>query len=276
MIEQIWLSIDFDFFSPEAPEWDWGHLATSNEELVWTLRAKNLKAMGLDPVLATYSNNPSFDTFWDILNKNGYDFSRVKKFGISDCHSEAMKFYGVDWTGRSKPGRTLLNIDAHHDLGYGIHDLSAVDSGNWHIALHKHRPKLISKILYPTWEKQESAFPMEITALHVMDHLDKSRVSAAKWSEEEIQKTAGKVDGVFICRSSLFVPPWKDYQFIDFVSEAGMITGMKPTLYGIIDPMIARPFDMRKVEEDIDMEKCVAEPQVERESNERHTGDSNN
>lgn len=185
------LSIDWDYFFPNAALYDWG----VNEELpicyekIWATRCFDKNLLSKKLMLDEYK--PSIPRkFWNIVTNK-------PKIFVADSHAFIWHIL--------KQGSTVWNLDAHHDCEYsGIVD--EVHCGNW--ALTGILSKLIAEyhVIYPKWRERT---PEKKPSSEVVDF---------SYSLPEPRE----YDAIFICRSSCWTPPWADYKFRKFVLSAGM------------------------------------------------------
>lgn len=217
------LSIDWDYFVEEDPMLDFGH----REEMIflnemWSFRSTRhrlsengkivLEARDLSQMLP-FRGDESLLSCLPCL-RGDY------RIGVAESHSAILKFLD----GRTE--LSIVNIDAHHDLGYGDHsdyhfEMHETDCGNWGQFLVTSGRVAAWFQLYPKWRRK---FP-ELTA---------KKGTAIEWAKE---KLGGRfrvstaipstvihwrfVDLVFICRSGCWVPPNYDERFNHFCARLG-------------------------------------------------------
>jgi hypothetical protein len=213
----VWLSVDWDYFTREDPKWDWGHQEDPLfYELIWKIRQHQFERQGLDIVAETCPDRhakPRPAIFWEALKTLGFDLSCVDFVGISNSHSNAYQTFRE----RSAKSVKLYNFDAHHDLGYKGEELDGdagfgrVNAENWLGMLYLLKPSLRAEIVYPAWKglvewKQAAFHPMmkRFARPRVFDVLPVSR---------------RYVEVIHICKSSAWTPPWHDGAFQAFVGD---------------------------------------------------------
>lgn len=184
------LTVDFDFFVPEKPEWDMGHQESLIFlKMLWTSR------IGLMDKMKTDGNESGF---WQ-------QFAGVKFTGptwVSDSHAYAHSLLkGVN--------RVVL-FDAHHDCWEG--DSLGVDKSERRIMCHNWLREWLMggknrKVTWvkPDWQKA-CTLPKDM----------KGRVKVVTYSKGMDLGLEGSV-GLHICRSGCWVPPWLDKAFLAFV-----------------------------------------------------------
>jgi hypothetical protein len=224
----VWLSVDYDYFVPEDPLWDWGHKENDLFRfLLWPIRLSGLLAAGVDPreYAAAHKVAPKPHSFWSTLEMLGYKLSRRTNICVADSHSYAANFF---LTVNQYNPVTLLHFDAHHDLGYrGKAVIDNLEQGrvacdDWHLALLHHCPNVIrSRTVYPEWRGvDEWVQSFEDTNWRKAIGPILQRVSAFAWEPSKLwQDEEVHVDNVFICRSSAWVPPYLDEDFVRFVRD---------------------------------------------------------
>jgi hypothetical protein len=177
------LSVDWDYFVPERPEYDLSHSESPIFlDMVWRSRSGLL-----DHIKTTGTE----EGFWDRL---GGSMDGVGPTYVSDSHMYAYRLLlsGVDH---------VILVDAHHDCwkeGRKDH----VYCHNWlrvWLAGGKHRRVTW---IQPEWSKGIFEVPKDLRKLVA--------------TESEIK---GKIDMVHVCRSGCWTPPWLDKQFIQFVDS---------------------------------------------------------
>jgi hypothetical protein len=189
------LTVDFDFFVPEKPEWDFGHQESLLFlKMLWTSR------MGMLDKMRTDGNEHGF---WQ-------QFAGVKFTGptwVSDSHSYAYSLLkGVS--------RVVL-FDAHHDCWEG--DSLGVDKSERRIMCHNWLREWLmgGKNRKVTWVKP--AWQDACTLPKDM----KGKVKVITYSKGMELGLEGSV-AAHICRSGCWVPPWLDKAFLAFVD--GFVT----------------------------------------------------
>ena len=244
-MSKVWLSVDFDYFSRELMEWDWGHSEeTPYTDLLWYSRSECLEGTSLEHA------NPHPEVFWSKLVELGFDFSECEVFAVADSHKWAAKTFL-----ELPKANHIINFDAHHDMGYQPwEDLKAMwldkkkaDCSNWLALLLNEVKRLRATVVYPQWKGEQ-----EITNgsnYWEEGHL-KERFDFMVYREEQVSYLAeeGKVAGVFISKSSSWTPPWHDEAFNHFVYEGATVAGLDVQVPFELEerchPLEARRFDM--------------------------------
>lgn len=209
------LSVDWDYFLPFCTDrkYDWGHGEGDPifYELIWHARAMPIPVRML-PANVTYENpvdavrvDPDRTSrFWNTVLAAGYP----RKVSIQDSHGKIPEFL-KQWDKVN-----LINFDAHHDAGYN--QVRVQDCSNWAHFLRKQGKLHDYTLVYPKWRKQEPES-------HIPKHVD--RVIYGDWPNGKI-----KAVGVFACRSSCWMPPWCDPEWMTFretLIYRGPITGVE-------------------------------------------------
>lgn len=240
MRRTCWLSVDFDYFVRSLGSWDWGHRESPffQSGFIWQTRVAPFIMQGvdlreeMDP--ETYAE-PKPSQFWDDLQDLNYNLDIAPVFAVGDSHAGAAPFF--DEVARritGEPADVLINFDAHHDLGYcewaRINEMlkeGVCTCDMWLCALMKWWPQLESRIVFPDWMKEEYIIEKQLKSLEALPRDVTSRVDMDFFSddEEEINPVvieSGEqldVQAVFVCRSSAWVPPWLDEDFVQFVRD---------------------------------------------------------
>ena len=222
------LSVDFDFFfptpEPEEPNaiflFDWGHSEDRAifYNAIWPPRAAAFLREGLE--LPGTSGEEA--NFWDR-----FTFSDNATLYSAESHSCIVPHLpGTEFV------LNVLNYDAHHDAGYNRGKFKRghrLTCDNW--AAHLAADGVNVKTIYPAWKPhafQEEPSP-RVTIERCID--DGAAVKAV-------------IDAVFVCRSGVWVPPWLDGDFCDFMARCPVQRRR------IVGPFISngkRPWDMAEV-----------------------------
>lgn len=195
---RIGLSIDFDFWARELPEWDLGHSENSvimNSPIVWISRYLHID-LQKECDIGTYADFEPNDVI-NRLDEKGIRIIKNTTLGIADSHKFAYNYFN-----RMKDNLDLIiNLDAHHD-SWSIPDkwvAQDVDCGNWVTALG-----IENMWVYPTW-KDPQTMPEPISVKH-------------RYAWKDFNFTDNNiVMAIFLCRSSAWVPPHLDNDFGDLV-----------------------------------------------------------
>lgn len=184
----IGLSIDLDFFSRELPEWDFGHSENFSLTLNNTLWAPRYAFYDLlEEAHIRHADIHPFE-FFERLIVLGFGFSDQTRIGASWTHKDAFAFF------HSMDIDRVVNVDAHHDCGYG--DIETLNCGNWAYYLNKEKSMRIQWVR-PKWQKNsgEPDCPKEELFFH------------------QVGMAAGEVAGIFISQSPAWVPPHNDVHY---------------------------------------------------------------
>lgn len=213
------LTIDWDFFVPEKPEWDFGHHENGVFlDMAWKTRIHLRNEMR--------TNCVELD-FWNMLRER-VEIPRDAPVYVSDSHSLA---YIV--ARKHKCDRVFL-VDAHHDCWRLTKDAKQVGADNWMTALFREPSSPLWCPMEAIWLRPEwSMFRMKSAYL---DRLERRRVRAVRWRDDW---GAVRADVIHICRSGCWTPPWLDHLFIRFVRLYG-VTRLNIMQHGTWNPMRAR------------------------------------
>jgi hypothetical protein len=270
---RAFVSVDWDYFVRSLYAWDWGHQESAffMSGAMWEIRMSGLLVNGLDlrdEMDPAKWANPKPGSFWNILSQLGYDFSAldvvaeergISTFVVADSHAVAGPTFKTiaDELG---PPDVLVNLDAHHDMGYGdkaaVRKMVAkgqVTCDMWLQSLALMYPEMKIRVVYPNWRFEEFPVSDEWDALKKVlpsGVLKRTKVGAFIDEDEAVSSIVKpakkiKVEALFICRSSAWTPPWLDSQFIDFVDGIQDHTGVSPFEYvsertGHIHPLEVR------------------------------------
>ena len=234
------LSIDFDFWVKlEAAELlDWGHreaLFFINQ--VWGIRAASALANGEDlrQIYTLPTDEVAPECLMRELKRKKLGFKKTKG-AIAESH---MCING--WLDGLRDLH-VINIDAHHDLGYS--GRSELDCSNW--LLHLIEAGHVRKVtqIYPKWRLNSDEWSDEMS-----DRVAGLDVDYARYYGLENLPTGLPIDKVFVCRSGAWSPPWLDEHFISVV---GAVFGYcsRVVLIGkdVSNPIEPRMFDWKAVE----------------------------
>jgi hypothetical protein len=280
---RAFLSIDWDFFVRSLYAWDWGHQESPffMSGAMWEIRMSGLLVSGLDirdEMDPGKWANPKPWAFWNILKQLGYDFSVIdavgedlgtENFVVADSHAVAgPTFRGV--AEELGPPDVLINIDAHHDMGYGdkasVNRMVAggqVSCDMWLRSLASMYSEMKVNVVYPNWRFEEFPISDERDALKKVlppQVLKRTKIGAFVDDNGSVSKIVNpakkiEVEALFICRSSAWTPPWLDSQFIEFVESIDEHTGSQPLEYVSEHTGNVRPLQIR---EDFSLERAQA------------------
>lgn len=214
------LSIDFDFWAEhDVLSCDFGHRESPFFiETMWSCRAAYMFMRDArwkpSSMVRVSRNEPAPRDFRDYLSEQcSVRFNADGELSIAESHASI-----VPWLDTHFANDTLqiINVDAHCDWGYSGSSGDAVDCGEWVRTLVE--DCRIARIVqqYPSW--------------NTLDWSDVFERRRDVWSERgiDIEVSHGlnggwldgggiDVDGVFICRSGAWVPPWLDGHFEQLV-----------------------------------------------------------
>lgn len=238
------LSVDFDFLIPHGMYdqavklgdgstahgmfvYDWQMSETRAPEFehaLWITRASGFQRMGLD-IQALTKPTPGVVEFAGELS--------------ALCNGECIPAWRGDshgWAGivardfsKSFGPLTVVNFDAHHDLGYqdqkGIlkrydrNENKPVHCDDWAL-IGLHEGWIENYILvYPDWLGL-SEWEGSMAQAHFRNY---KRVEVTTWNDFKSSAELQEVEAAYFCRSSSWVPPWLDPEFQSFCDEWGYV-----------------------------------------------------
>lgn len=196
------LSVDFDHFLPDWSSFDWGQSELDPRlfgEHVWAMRACNRGPDG--PAHETIVPRGHIG-FWDRV----LDDIPPVKLVVVDSHSVMNDILADLKRNRATPVE-VVNVDAHHDMGYGVKDDSPnpPDCANW--AWYGLTRKQISKytVVYPRWRQS------------CPEGFARSRPHRARASSTTLLPEKQYYGMVVVCRSSAWTPTWCDQEWMKFI-----------------------------------------------------------
>jgi hypothetical protein len=229
----ILLSVDFDFFVRELDAWHFDHGEHDLYRLyAWTFRERAFRMDGIDLRAETSLRyaEPHPAHFFGALERLGFDFSDLGAV-VADSHRYAYNLFKVATT---EPSRTrLVNFDAHHDLFYSAEKLRAsvatdmASCENWHMLTLLNHAGLRSLNVYPGWlglrewdRSLGKLFRGKTEAMRSLAaHLHRW-TGPCVWGDPRIAAAAGRVEKLFIAKSSAWTPTWHDAAFASFCRGA--------------------------------------------------------
>jgi hypothetical protein len=228
------LSIDWDFFLPLPGHadplflmYDWGtgeHMPEPLQQVLWHTRAADFQRRQL-PLPAV----DGWQAFW-----RSFVFADAAEGMVADSHARIVPMLQNGPTGWRPDGRRewvrgwpyaeIVSYDAHHDCGYAhgkaqaaylsrrlLHCTIDPDCSQW--AAWAQLRGMSVHVVYPRWRsaKNNTDGPRGAAVQPASIVYDTGR--SMRFGSEL------PFDGVFICRSSSWVPPWCDDAFTAFVAE---------------------------------------------------------
>lgn len=242
----ILLSIDADFFSFEDFMWDWAHKEGMHPEVLWAIRLISTAMSGVDLVHETRLEKADFHPLKTlaVLREAGWQFSEHCQVTVSDSHMYAFPAF------KSLAHARIVNIDAHHDLGYASKQIiqkrlkfGQLQCEDWLWFLLRAHVHMDAVTLYPNW-KPGGDWPERP---HWKGTSIEGRAQYRMFSMEALRELAGRVMHIHIARSQAWLPPWHDWIVPAMVSE--MVSELSPArvaVYGDVDPLEPRDFDVER------------------------------
>jgi len=219
------LSVDWDYFFPNAAHYDWGHkeepiffetlwpIRWSNYNMRTDLRGqKGHQARSHFIVSADRLNN-----FWHKLFGPGR-IDPPEYLVITESHKD---LYEVVTSLKFKKSDVvkIWNYDAHHDMGYGASAQPMVPAcDNWAKLLLDEWKISGYRLIYPEWRRHEpeDKFPSGATYRLVYPEFGQ-RVMDYYSDEQQVMPMPAYFNVVFACRSSAWTPSWYDHLWIEFI-----------------------------------------------------------
>ena len=242
----ILLSIDLDFFSYEDFMWDWGHSESMCLEVLWAIRMISTRQSGVDLLHETRLERADFHPLKtiEVIREAGWQVSDRCQLTVSDSHMYAFDPF------HSVANARIVNIDAHHDLGYGDRSTmkrrwknQRLQCEDWLWFLLQMNPLSDAVVVYPSW-KPNGDWGSD-------NHWDGTSVGRRVWgttySPDVMRALAGEVVGIHIARSGAWLPPWHDPVLPGMVWEMMGSTPIKLDsiqVLGDVDPMKPRDFSI--------------------------------
>jgi hypothetical protein len=222
------------------------------DKIIWNGRAKNFKKWGLDIQALTAPSPDPVEFIQDLSCLLG-DYTSPLTWR-ADSHAWA-GIVARDMSAQFGP-LSVVNFDAHHDLGYESPDLAGLlKSGSIHcddwalIGLAQGWIKNYT-VVYPDWlGKKEWGRNIKRPWLKEF----RSKIKLTTWGEYKQRDEIPNVEGMFFCRSSSWVPPWLDGDFTRLHEEIGYAecldcaSGQKNTPF---DTCKSRSWDWAEFERD--------------------------
>jgi len=186
------LSIDWDYFFPDAKEMDWG----ANEkdyifqDVIWYARAGGVWHDG-SSILKTFS--PTIpENFWSIVEGKPL-------IATAESHED------IKHVLKLCAPHEVDNLDAHHDYGY--ENDCDLNCGNWAYMFSKIRKKISRyRLYYPEWRKDSKELNIDDIGIDYTYGLPEPT----------------DYDIVFLCRSGAWTPPWSDDKLMQFIDDSGL------------------------------------------------------
>jgi hypothetical protein len=272
MRSNIWLSIDWDYFTREMPEWDFGHAESPDfNGLLWDMRVRQFHQMGqslMEETSLKYASPHPAD-FWKRLRRLGYKFDNVQAIVLADSHQYAYQMFRRSaLEGPALSDTRLVHFDAHHDLTYNMARFEGeagrgeVSCENWLLMTHLAQPSLKSLIVYPEWKGMSDwnvTFGQHYERYPALKKALDRYTKPCVWPSNLVTEAAGEVELVYLCRSSAWTPPWHDEAFVSFADDLQKMTQVPLITPFVevekIDPLSPREFDHRRALRSVGSEK---------------------
>jgi hypothetical protein len=241
------LSVDWDFFvyhgaharveiiSPASGElieipgrhlYDWGTqegLSDTLQQALWEARSFAFALVGLD-LTTEHSIRPELgctepEDFLALLQSR----YQLPPPAIADSHAFAFQ-HAYLFHDRGAPFH-VISFDAHHDLGYradAVNDEIAdncVSCESWLYHLLRTSPATTVEVVYPDWSGRQEWEESADKRPHLRPYHDRITINTFnEWKQQSVSVKPQPAEGLFLCRSGSWTPPWTDQQFLDFIA----------------------------------------------------------
>ena len=206
------LTVDWDYFIPEDPYWDFQRMENLfSLRTLWLARGSRWQNV----IKTTGEEN----RWWDKLHRR-FEIDTDTIY-VSDSHLFAAKLGTYD---------QIITVDAHHDMWPpSVNDPDAtLWCDNWLRQYLQLNPNTTAYWVQAEWAKEtfQRKRPGD------KDYTDLWKRVRDGWPK------AANITTVHVCRSGCWTPPWLDDRFIDFVEDPGAWT--QTLQFGDWDPMVSR------------------------------------
>ena len=194
------LSVDWDFWFREEPEWDLGHEETKlfQASAVWMTRAH---------LRQEYVPKPEYRKFWKQLEETGIRFGGKPLAVAGESHA-----YAYGWLAECGE---IIHFDAHHDMGYNekaLDENHVAYCDDWLYKLAVANPLLKVRLVWPDWVPEYKESLLRASWLKPL----KDRLTVTPWSAFQSLREKAVVRRLYIAHSGAWTPPWADEQFLEF------------------------------------------------------------
>lgn len=207
-MKNIGLSIDFDFFCREDPNWQFGH-SDKDSLATWASRYLHIDLIKETDIKKYADFEPSL--ILEKLKEKNLTILKNTILGIADDHSLAYGFF------KRFNNNLIINIDAHHDCWPITSEY--IPCSNWLTRLNTD-----SITVYPKWKD-----------INLDTEISKTNHKNIKWMDFEINES-NMINCVFICRSPQWVAPHLDQEFYKMINN--MIKILAPEYLQQIKPRL--------------------------------------
>lgn len=197
MANSTYVTIDWDFFIPEDPMWDFGHKeAPFFLKQIWGARIRYFREMA-----TTGEEREFWDKLWDKLPLPVCPSLRVSESHLAVWNDPALHM-----------ANAVVLIDQHHDM-FGDGKSDTVDCGNWLAAWLRQKRNRRAIWVRPdhSWGEglpDGNKFKFLRSRTVVLDSID------------ELDPRDMPNATLHVCRSGAWTPPWLDAQFNRFVEAS--------------------------------------------------------
>jgi hypothetical protein len=191
------ITVDWDFFFPHLPEFDWGHRESSLFfETAWVSRTADATLFTRKNALDVMQpDQEMLRDFWEQICPNG-----IGSLVVAESHLSALTFI------KAYHPERIINYDTHHDYYYECtpKNLKEVDCGNWGSYSHKR------------------SYTSNITWVHspiIDDTTSELKKFGPFASQTTLVEDVGFVGCLFVCRSPCWTPTWCDHLWLEFIQK---------------------------------------------------------
>lgn len=219
---KIALSVDADFFVYEDPLWDFGHGESPLfREMAWACRL--LSAPWLRDQMTEARADIVPAALPGALSAAGWRSLPGCRLTFSDSHAHGfLAFCGIG-------ADVVVNLDAHHDLGYARKDIQDrraeaghVFAEDWMYALLRADRRLRHVQVWPSW-KPGGDLPAKPHWRRRRGLLPRLRFEVFR--PGLFEELAGDVVAVHVARSGGWIPPWCDHVAAGLIDAFDSWTG---------------------------------------------------
>lgn len=207
MLNNILLSIDWDYFIPIKEEWTGSYIENRRNIIgLWYKRYIRGEQYGENIENYLYVDKEAKE-FWENIKKI-FLFTKSTPIYISESHKISYKI------AKKYNCTEVISFDAHSDLGYGgLQSLDyEVNCANWLGKLLKEGTIKTAKIIYSKYTMECKEQFEEITNNYDV----KFKKFKCDCDNNIIKRD---ICAIHICRSGAWTPPWLDNKFFEFVKR---------------------------------------------------------
>lgn len=221
-MRRIGISVDWDYFAPYDVHWDIQHVESQMYlDFIWMTRGH---------LIDQYKTSGEEKTFWRwLLGGLGHP---EEVLTVGESHATIVRDPGI-WHGSD----VILLFDQHHDCWNTEDDNRDDDTGRMiHVACHTWGRAWLEEDLdrklvwvYPDWLVLDREYGPIVDSECESDiadllHETEQLIVLPRKQFDFSYYTDDMVEGIHVCRSGCWVPPWLDEAFCTFVKESGLLS----------------------------------------------------